>query len=39
MEGDYLFSVAAFTNQGRGEAASLMLSSTSTLPNNGNFIL
>ena len=33
MEGDYQFSVIAFTNQGRGEAASLMLSSS-----NGNFI-
>ena len=39
MEGDYQFSVTAFTNQGQGEAASLMLSTSSTLPNNGNLIL
>ena len=39
IEGDYQFSVTAFTNHGRGETASLMLSTSSTLPNNGNFIL
>ena len=38
MEGDYQFSVTAFTNQGRGGAASLMLSTSSIPPSNGNFI-
>ena len=36
IQGNYQFSVVAFTIKGPGEAANLMLS---TLPNNGKLIL
>ena len=36
IQGEYQFSVVAFTSEGPGEAANLMLS---TLPNNGKIIL
>ena len=36
IQGNYQFSVVAFTSKGPGEAANLMLS---TLPNNGKLIL
>ena len=36
MQGEYQFSVVAYTNKGSGETASLMIS---TLPNNGMLIL
>ena len=36
IQGEHQFSVVAYTSQGPGEAASLMLS---TLPNDGNFVL
>ena len=36
IQGEYQFSVVAFTSKGPGEAASLMLS---TLPNDGKLIL
>ena len=35
IQGEYHFSVVAFTNKGPGEAASLMLS---TIPNDGRLI-
>ena len=36
IQGEYQFNVVAYTSQGPGEAASLMLS---TIPNNGELIL
>ena len=36
IQGEYQFSVVAFTDKGPGEAASLTLS---TLPNNGKLIM